>query len=117
MPAAAIAEIRRGADRSQFAAAGYATLPGWSYHDLWWISHDEDGAFCARGIHGQVLWIDPKAEMVIARFASFPLAANSNLDPTSLPAFAALGNYLMRASRTRIPPQTLAPAKQLRPST
>jgi CubicO group peptidase (beta-lactamase class C family) len=111
LPAAAIAEIRRGGDRSQFVKAGYATLPGWSYRDLWWVSHNEHGAFAARGIYGQAIWIDPTAEMVIARYASFPKAANANLDPTSLPAYAALGTYLMqrpapaaRAARSRTPP-------------
>jgi len=29
----------------------------------------------ARGIHGQAIYIDPKAEMVIARYASHPKAA------------------------------------------
>ena len=53
---------------------------------MWWVSHNEDGAFPARGIHGQAIDIDAKAEMVIARFASHPLAANANIDPTTLPA-------------------------------
>ena len=61
---------------------GYATLPGWSYHEQWWVSHDDHGVFMARGIHGQAIYVDPKAEMVIARFASHPLAGNVNLDPT-----------------------------------
>lgn len=62
---------------------------------MWWVSHNAHGAFSARGIHGQVIYIDPKAEMVIARFASHPLAANANVDPTSLPAYDALAKHLM----------------------
>ena len=68
---------------------------GWSYRDMWWVSHNEHGAYAARGIHGQTIYIDPKAEMVIARFASHPVAANAALDPTSLPAYAALAEHLM----------------------
>jgi hypothetical protein len=34
--------------------------------------------------------------MVIVRFASFPTASNTQIDPTSLPAFQALAEYLMR---------------------
>jgi hypothetical protein len=34
--------------------------------------------------------------MVIARYASHPLAANANMDPTSLPAFHALAKHLMK---------------------
>ena len=63
---------------------------------MWWVSHNEDGAYAARGIHGQAIYIDPKAEMVIARFASHPIAANAALDPTSLPAFDALAKFLMK---------------------
>ncbi len=96
VPAAVIEDIRRGASREAFAFGGYPTLPGWSYHNQWWISHDDHGAFMARGIHGQAIYIDPKAEMVIARYASHPKAGNVNLDPTSLPAYRAAAEYLIR---------------------
>ena len=95
VPAAVVADIRNGANRDHFATAGYATLPGWSYRNMWWVSHDEHRCFTARGIHGQAIWIDPTAEMVIARYASHPLAANVFMDPTSLPAYTALGQHLM----------------------
>jgi hypothetical protein len=34
----------------------------------------------ARGIQGQAIYVHPKAEMAIARFASHPKAGNVNLD-------------------------------------
>lgn len=95
VPKAVIDDIRRGGDPARFAPAGYTTLPGWSYRNMWWISHNAHGAFTARGIHGQAIYIDPAAEMVIVRFASSPLAANVNLDPTSLPAYEAVARHLM----------------------
>ncbi|HEY6925513.1 MAG TPA: serine hydrolase [Steroidobacteraceae bacterium] len=94
IPRAVVDEIRHGGDRKTSLAGGYTTLPGWSYHNFWWISHDDHGVYMARGIHGQAIYIDPKAEMVIARFASHPLAANINLDPTSLPAYRAIADRL-----------------------
>jgi CubicO group peptidase (beta-lactamase class C family) len=99
VPAAVAEDIRTGGDRALFAGAGYQTLPGWSYRTMWWISHNDHGAFAARGIHGQAIYIDPAAEMVVARFASHPLAANVNLDPTSLPAYDAVARHLMGADR------------------
>jgi CubicO group peptidase (beta-lactamase class C family) len=96
VPKAVVEDIRRGADKVKFAKAGYGLLEGWSYRDMWWVTHNEHGAYTARGIHGQVIYIDPTAEMVIARFGSHPLAANANLDPTSLPAYHALAKQLMR---------------------
>jgi hypothetical protein len=96
VPAAVVGAIRGGGSRAAFAAAGYGMLAGWSYRDQWWIAHDDHGVFMARGIHGQAIYVDPAAEMVIARFASHPQAANANLDPTSLPAYRALAEYLLR---------------------
>ena len=95
IPSAVVDGIRRGGDKALFAKAGYKTLPGFSYHNMWWISHNAHGAYTARGIHGQLIWIDPKAEMVIARFASHPMGSNTYLDPTSLPAYMAIAEHLM----------------------
>ncbi|HWH83938.1 MAG TPA: serine hydrolase [Burkholderiaceae bacterium] len=93
---AAIDDIRRGADPAKFVPAGYVTLPGASYHHMWWVLHNAHGAYCARGIHGQGVYIDPAAEMVIARFASHHIAGNMGIDPTTLPAYQALAEHLMR---------------------
>lgn len=94
VPAAVINDIRAGGDRDRFAGAGYTQLPGWSYRRMWWVSHNDHGAFAARGIHGQAVYVDPAAEMVVARFASHPQGANAHLDPTSLPAYHALATHL-----------------------
>jgi CubicO group peptidase (beta-lactamase class C family) len=97
VPAAAHADIIKGANKADFSKNGaYPTLPGWSYRNQWWVSHNEHGAYSARGIHGQAIYIDPKAEMVIARIASHPVAGNVILDPTSLPAYHALAKHLMK---------------------
>ncbi len=100
VPPAAIASIRHGGDKAKFARADYDTLPGWSYGSLWWISNDDHGAYAARGVHGQTIWIDPKADMVIARFASNPVAGNAANDPTSLPAYRAVADHLMANDKT-----------------
>jgi CubicO group peptidase (beta-lactamase class C family) len=96
VPASVVNDIRAGADRAHFQQAGLATLGGWSYRNMWWVSHNAHGAYMARGIHGQALYIDPTANMVIARYASHPLASNIHLDPCSLPAYHALAVHLMR---------------------
>ena len=98
IPRSVVEDIRKGGDRDAFAKAGYDLLPGWSYRDMWWVTHNEHGAYGARGVYGQAIYIDPKAEMVIARFASFPVAANAVIDPTSLPAYAAVADLLMKES-------------------
>lgn len=95
VPPAVVDDIRTRGSVQAFRANGPATLPGGAYRAMWWITHNEHGAYAARGIHGQALYIDPAAQMVIARFGSHPLAANVHFDPTSLPAFHALAKWLM----------------------
>ncbi|MEL6210415.1 MAG: serine hydrolase, partial [Pseudomonadota bacterium] len=92
-PAEVVRNIRAGGDPSRFG--GFPTIPGGSYTSQWWIFHNDHGAFAARGVHGQTIYIDPSAEMVLVRFASFPLAQNALIDPTSLPAYEAVADYLM----------------------
>ena len=98
VPEAVVADIAKGADRDHFAKSGLETLSGWSYRHQWWVSHNNLGVYSARGIHGQTAWIAPGADLVIARFASHPTAANGNgpLDRVSLPAFTAVANHLKR---------------------
>jgi CubicO group peptidase (beta-lactamase class C family) len=94
-PSDVVENIMAGGDKEAFAKAGYTTLPGGSYKSMWWIFHNAHGAIAARGVHGQTIYIDPTAEMVIVRYSSFPSAKNSQIDPTSLPAYQAVADYLM----------------------
>ena len=96
IPASVVQDIAKGSDKSAFPQASFPTLPGWSYRNMWWVSNNEHGAYSARGIHGQAIYIDPKAEMVIARFASHPMRNNPFNDPNSLPAYMALAKHLMK---------------------
>jgi CubicO group peptidase (beta-lactamase class C family) len=100
VPQKAIDSIRGGGDKAAFGKAGYPLLKGWSYRAMWWITHNDHDAFMARGVHGQAIYVDPMAQMVIARFASHPLAANGANDPTSLPAYEAVARYLMEKAGT-----------------
>ena len=97
LPLAVIEDIMEGGSQEAFKQSMYgSSLKNWSYRDMWWNTHNEHGAFAARGVHGQTIYIDPKAEMVIVRFASHPEAKNSKIDPKSLPAYHAVAKYLMK---------------------
>lgn len=96
LPTSLVEDIMSGGSQEVFMRSVYGTsLENWSYRDMWWITHNEHGSFAARGVHGQTIYIDPKAEMVIVRFASHPEAKNSKIDPTSLPAYHAIADYLI----------------------
>lgn len=99
-PQKVVENIRAGGDKEAFAQAGYQALAGGSYRSMWWVLHNDHGAYAARGVHGQTIYIDPTADMVIVRFASHPQAKNAMIDPTSLPAYQAVADYLMQKSTT-----------------
>lgn len=95
VPASVVDDIAKGGDRSKFDGRTFPTIPGWSYRNQWWVSHNDHGVYMARGIHGQSIYVNPKAEVVIARYASHHAAGNVNNDPVTLPAFAAVSTALM----------------------
>lgn len=78
-PAQVVEKIAKGGDRTRFS--GYPTLPGGSYTSQWWVFHNAHGAFAARGVHGQTIYVDPAADMVLVRFASHPTASNTRSTP------------------------------------
>ncbi len=88
--------IIKGASKEDFAKSDHPGLKGWSYKNLWWITENKNGAYAARGIYGQTIYIDRAAKMVIVRLASFPVAANAANDATSLPAYQVVADYLMQ---------------------
>ena len=94
-PESVVNNIKKGGDKAVFDKAGFDSLKGGSYRSMWWVLHNKHHAYAARGVHGQTIYIDPIADMVIVRFASFPEAKNSYSDPTSLPAYQALAEYLL----------------------
>ena len=74
MPVAVVEEMEQGGDREAFAR-GPAASPmnqGYSYRHQWWMTHNEHGAYLGLGYGGQMLVIDPAAQMVIAKFSSYP---------------------------------------------
>jgi CubicO group peptidase (beta-lactamase class C family) len=73
VPASFAAALAKGGDRRLFAEGRFASsMPGWSYANGFYALHDDQGAFMASGRYGQRLYVAPRAEVVIAHFASSP---------------------------------------------
>ncbi|MCX7982153.1 MAG: beta-lactamase family protein [Syntrophales bacterium] len=87
---AVVEDLRRGGDREKFKASGMDFRAGYSYHNQWWIVHNADGAFEASGVHGQMLHINPAAEMVVVKLSSHPVASAAFTHALTLRAFTAL---------------------------
>ncbi|WP_336986706.1 serine hydrolase [Altererythrobacter aquiaggeris] len=95
VPQPVVDRIRAGSGHPGMHRDDYPHLPGFDYSSQWWHMNDDHGCFSARGIHGQAIWINPAAEMVIARFGSMPDAANTANDPLSLATYRAIADHLM----------------------
>jgi CubicO group peptidase (beta-lactamase class C family) len=72
VPGAWIEEIMRGGDREAFARAlTDAMMPGGSYRRGFWVSQSADHTvFMGLGIYGQFLYVDPRVELVVAKFST-----------------------------------------------
>lgn len=94
VPASIIQDITKGGDKAAFADYGRAGMEGYSYHNQWWVSHNPDGVYEAMGVHGQLLHINPAAELTVVRTASHPIASNDFTYAMTRAAMQALADYL-----------------------
>jgi CubicO group peptidase (beta-lactamase class C family) len=84
-----IEEIQKGGNPKYLAESGHHYLPGFSYHNKWWVSHDKYGGYSARGKFDQIVHIAPKAETVIVK-----LSSNYSPNPEGIYAVKAIIEYL-----------------------
>lgn len=90
IPAAVVTEIRKGASPQKFAAAGQTARVGYSYHNQWWVAHDADQTFEAKGLFGQHIHINPSAELVVIKLSSHVVPDTQFTHVLDRAAFAAL---------------------------
>jgi len=53
----------------------YSDDPWVAYHNMWWVLDEQAGEYCAVGVHGQVIYINRRADTVMAWFSSQPGAS------------------------------------------
>ncbi|MEM1343142.1 MAG: serine hydrolase [Pseudomonadota bacterium] len=93
-----IDDLERAGDREAWARGDLVQLfPEGRYRAQWYQSGHASGALCCIGIHGQWLWIDPAAEVVIAKVSAQPEPADDALDLANIAALAAVSAALARA--------------------
>ncbi|MBI2243123.1 MAG: serine hydrolase [Nocardioides sp.] len=78
VPEAFVADLFAGGDTEAAVGSQFqAVHPRGSYRSQWWVTGDDHGAIYGAGIHGQYLWVDPSAEIVIAKFGAHPEAVSA----------------------------------------
>ena len=97
VPDSVVRMIRTLGDAEAFAKGPRAsTYPEGAYRDYWWITNDRDGAYLAKGVFGQLIYINPRARVVITRHASEKEASNAQKTVEVETAFQAIADYLSR---------------------
>ncbi|RWQ51854.1 serine hydrolase [Mesorhizobium sp.] len=83
--------VSTGGDAEAWQRGTMAFLfPQGRYRNKWYQIGAASGAFCGIGIHGQWLYVDPKAEVVIAKMSSQPEPVDEPLDVDMVAFFEAL---------------------------
>jgi CubicO group peptidase (beta-lactamase class C family) len=90
VPAAWVEDMRNAGDPSAWAASRPTMLPNGRYRSKWYQTGEPDGAFCAIGIHGQWLYVDPSTETVIVKLSSQPNPLDDELKQDNFAFFRAL---------------------------
>ncbi|MFB8343852.1 serine hydrolase domain-containing protein [Brucella cytisi] len=95
VPSEWVRDTAAGGDRQSWVDGNFASwLPAGRYRNQWYQSGNPDGAFFALGIHGQWLWVNPRAELVIAKFSSQPVAAMDAIKHLNITLFNAIVKLL-----------------------
>ena len=98
VPAQWLLDTRTGGDRAAWLTgdfAGSMSERPLCYRNQWYAMREGgDGPLFGIGIHGQFVYVDPRAQMVVVKFSSQPEPADDVKDRLSLDGFWALGEAL-----------------------
>lgn len=87
--------VSTGGDSEAWQRGTMAFLfPQGRYRNKWYQTGAASGAFCGIGIHGQWLYVNPKAEVVIAKVSSQPEPVDEPLDVDMVAFFEALSRMV-----------------------
>jgi CubicO group peptidase (beta-lactamase class C family) len=96
VPASWIADAREGGEDSGAAFAQdehAADLPGGHYRSQWWVPAG-GRVLLGLGIHGQFLYVDRAARVVIAKLSTWPTPLDDELRAATLATFATIADHL-----------------------
>ena len=92
VPQTWIDDILTNGDRGAWTRGDMAAmLPQGRYRSQWYLTGNAHGAWCGIGIHGQWLYIDPTAKLVIAKLSAQALPVDDPVDHRLLGLFEKIG--------------------------
>ncbi|MDI2124982.1 serine hydrolase domain-containing protein [Yinghuangia seranimata] len=89
-------ERGRGAGLAHLEAGALGPeVPEWyGYANQWWTLGGEHRAFTGLGIHGQFLWVDPEADVVVVKTSAWSTAEDLEREAETVAALTALVSHL-----------------------
>jgi len=96
VPSRWIDETRNGGDNGPWSRGPQRSgmYPRGNYHNYWYNTADAHRSFYGSGIHGQHLWIDPTAGVVVAKVSTRPAALDAAMAALTLNGLTAIGSAL-----------------------
>jgi len=93
LPAAWIADTQRG-NPALFGPPYTEMLPHGAYRNCFWIEDARGRAYLARGVFGQMIYIDPDHQMVAVKLSSWPEFVSVPRNVLTLTALRAIATHL-----------------------
>lgn len=93
-PARWIADMQEKADPGPWQRGPNGEGQDGAYRTFFWHTLNDHGAFYARGVHGQYVYIDPVADVVIVKLSSNP-DPSAGFHGISMAGFDAIARHLM----------------------
>lgn len=93
IPEAWLTDMLTAGDHQAWVDGESNFFPKGRYRSQWYQSGEPDGAFCAIGIHGQWLYVDPSTETVIVKLSSQPNPLDDELKHDNFAFFRALSAW------------------------
>ncbi|MBC2772120.1 serine hydrolase [Rhizobium sp. AQ_MP] len=93
IPEAWLTDMLTAGDHQAWVEGKSNFFPNGRYRSQWYQSGEPDGAFCAIGIHGQWLYVDPTTETTIVKLSSQPNPLDDELKHDNFAFFRALSAW------------------------
>ncbi|MBY5747346.1 serine hydrolase [Rhizobium leguminosarum] len=94
VPTEWIAGTRFSGDPTLFGGIYQEVLPAGAYHNQFWIEDTARGVYMARGVFGQLIYIDPVADFAVVVLSSWPEFVSTARMKTTLAAVSAIRGAL-----------------------
>ncbi|MDX1736652.1 MAG: serine hydrolase [Alphaproteobacteria bacterium] len=77
-------------DKSIYGDPYTQTCPNGAYSNFWWVNNIEEGDFMARGVFGQMIYVNRRTETTIVKLSTWPDYLIQSYTVDALKAFAAI---------------------------